>query len=235
MPHGPSAGDDRRRLATAEIFAQRDATMGDLYDVRRGDQAHISYIRSATWGRHIRKGSWTMGTTLEIGAGHGAPLRWALEAGATTAIAIDISEDRLCAARRFNAAINPLLADAVTIPLRSESVDTIICSTIFSSILDDTIARQMAREITRVLKPVGLVLWFDFYRDNPRNKDVRAVGKADILDLFPGLSQHLQRAVLAPPLAKRLERWPRTIAILEALPMLRTHLVGSLSPRPDRS
>ena len=36
----------------------------------------------------------------------------------------------------------------------------------------------------RVLKPNGIVLWFDFRLNNPRNPDVLGIGKREIRQLF---------------------------------------------------
>jgi len=107
-------------------------------------------------------------------------------------------------------------------------VDTAICSTLFSSVLDDDVAQSIAAEIDRALVPRGAVLWFDFFRDNPRNPDVRAVRSADLHALFPGYEIHLERVVLAPPIARRLSKHPALSSALERIPPLRTHLAGVL-------
>jgi hypothetical protein len=79
----------------------------------------------------------------------------------------------------------------------------------------------------RVLKPRGLVLWYDFHVGSPRNRDVRAVGRSEIAGLFPGCSMSLQRVTLAPPIARLAA--PRSwllCRLLDAIPLLRTHYLG---------
>jgi hypothetical protein len=79
----------------------------------------------------------------------------------------------------------------------------------------------------RVAKANGLVLWYDFCFDNPRNPDVRGVRRRAIRELFPGCAVILRRVSLAPPLARAIA--PRSALlcrILGAIPPLCTHYVG---------
>jgi hypothetical protein len=79
----------------------------------------------------------------------------------------------------------------------------------------------------RVVKPTGLILWYDFFFDNPKNVNVRGIAGREIQRLFPGCSVKLQRVTLAPPLTRRLaaRSW-LACSLLEAIPLLRTHLLG---------
>ena len=84
----------------------------------------------------------------------------------------------------------------------------------------------------RVTKPDGLILWYDFLYDNPKNPDVRGVRKREIQRLFPGCSVGLRKVTLAPPIVRRLAArawWLCTI--LEAIPLLRTHYLGVIRKR----
>ena len=63
----------------------------------------------------------------------------------------------------------------------------VLQSTVFTSIQDDGLKAQVAAEMMRVVRPDGLILWYDFRVNNPRNPDVTGVGKTEILRLFPGL------------------------------------------------
>jgi len=56
----------------------------------------------------------------------------------------------------------------------------------------------------RVLKPEGLILWYDYHMDNPKNPDVKGVWSHEIYELFPGCEIRLQRATLAPPIVRLL-------------------------------
>lgn len=219
-------GDERRRVADA--YARR--VDPSRYDPRRTDQVAIAAARARVWGDALLRRD-RVGSVLEVGCGHGAVTRWAVDVGAERVVGVDLLADRLRSARAANPAIGYAQADGRLLPIATGAADVVCCSTLFSSVLDDTIATSIAAEIDRVLAPDGVVLWFDFFRDNPRNPDVRGVTRARVDRLFPGYAARLERVVLAPPVARRLLGAPRVAAVLEALPMLRTHLAGSLVRR----
>ena len=39
--------------------------------------------------------------------------------------------------------------------------------------------QKVAAEMLRVVKPQGLILWYDFRYNNPRNSNVRGIGAAE--------------------------------------------------------
>jgi ubiquinone/menaquinone biosynthesis C-methylase UbiE len=122
--------------------------------------------------------------------------------------------------------------DGVTLPWPDASFDLVAQSTVFTSILDIEVKRQLAREMARVLAPGGGVLWWDFHRDNPRNRDVRGVARTEIQELFPGFDVSLRRITLAPPISRRLVRISWTGAlVLETLRLFNTHYLGLLQER----
>lgn len=45
----------------------------------------------------------------------------------------------------------------------------------------------------RVRNPDGLILWYDFYMDKPRNSDVKGVKLRELEDLFPKCLIRLER------------------------------------------
>ena len=91
--------------------------------------------------------------------------------------------------------------------------------------------RQIAREMLRVLKPSGCIVWYDFFRDNPRNRDVRGVGRNEILHLFPGCKILLHRLTLAPPLGRPAARFsPALYGVLSRVKPLCSHYLGIITP-----
>jgi hypothetical protein len=101
--------------------------------------------------------------------------------------------------------------------------------TVFSSILDPSMAGNVASEIARVLRPGGGLLWYDFRYNSPANRHVRGVSAHRVRELFPGLAGELHRVTVLPPLVRRLG--PLTAAAypaLGAIPPLRSHLMGLL-------
>lgn len=119
------------------------------------------------------------------------------------------------------------VGDASNLPWPSASFDVTYQGTVFSSVLDSGMKRAMAREIVRVLRPGGTLIWYDFLFDNPANQAVRGIGAHEIRALFPDCSVRLKRITLAPPVARRLVpiTWIGS-ALLERMTLLNTHYLG---------
>jgi ubiquinone/menaquinone biosynthesis C-methylase UbiE len=169
---------------------------------------------------------------LEVGCGTGQWLSDLIKWGAdpSSLIGIDLLEERIARARTLLPASVSLHAGSATqLPCEDESRDIVVQSTVFSSILDPATRRLLASEMLRVLKPGGIVLWYDFFVDNPKNPDVRGVRMREIRALFSPCEIDLRRATLAPPLTRALAPWSRLACeVLELVPLLRTHYLGAL-------
>ena len=94
--------------------------------------------------------------------------------------------------------------NAANFPFSGATFNLVVQITAFSSVLDPELKRQMAREMLRVLKPDGAILWHDFFLNNPQNPDVRGVGRKEIRKLFPNCEVVLRGVTLAPPLLRRI-------------------------------
>lgn len=177
---------------------------------------------------------------LEIGCGAGGWLRDLESWGANRSrlAGIDLDATRVTSARRLfglpdylvpdlPAAPDIRAGDASHLPWPPEAFDIVVQSTVFTSILDATVRQAVAREMLRVLRPGGVVLWYDLRFDNPANPNVRGVTRKEIRLLFPGCSVRLSRVTLAPPLARRIvpASWMLALA-LEKLRLLNSHYLG---------
>ena len=93
--------------------------------------------------------------------------------------------------------------------------------------------RRAAAEMLRVVRPGGVILWYDVRHPNPRNRDLVPIGRREIRAVFPGCEIDFATATLLPPLARRLAPLsPVACRLLEALvPPLRSHL-AALIRRP---
>lgn len=179
---------------------------------------------------------WKGRTALDVGCGGGWWLRELLRWGARPeAIAgIDALPEAIGAARRVHPDIGLSLGAADTLPFVDASFDLVSQFTVFSSILDTGVRRRAAAEMLRVLRPGGLMLWYDF-TVNPTNRQTRGIGVREAVALFPGCSFRLQRVTLAPPLARLVApRFWLGAALLEAIPPLRSHLL-MLARKPTGS
>ena len=109
--------------------------------------------------------------------------------------------------------------------------DVVFQSTVFSSVLSAPVREVIAREMTRVLKPNGVVLWYDFAFDNPKNKNVAGMKRDEVARLFPGAALDVRRVTLAPPLARQLVPRSWLVAtLLERVRLLNTHLLIAIRP-----
>ena len=93
--------------------------------------------------------------------------------------------------------------------------------------------RRMAEEIERVLAPGGVLLWYDFAFNNPRNPHVRKVTAGELRTLFPNLQGRIASVTLAPPIARAVAgvSWRLAMA-LSRVPWLQTHFLAVLRKTP---
>ena len=208
------------------VYAARSGA--GRYEPLRPDVVDAQAACRRAWGRALAARGRRPGATLEVGCGAAAPLRWLLEGGAGPAVGVDVQVERLDEAAGTGAPLALVAADGRRLPFRTGAFSTAVCSVLFSSVLDDDVAAALAAEVTRVVGPGGVVLWFDLVLPNPGNPDVRPVGRRALRRLFPGARQDLQRCVLVPPVARRLAHRPLASSLLAGLPPLRSHLAGAL-------
>jgi len=170
----------------------------------------------------------------EVGCGHGNWLATfeAFGARRENLRGIDLDPQRAeFAAQRFpQAEIRP--GNAAALPWPDQSCDIVLQSMVLSSVLEETLRQQIAAEMLRVLAPGGVILWYDFFVNNPRNPNVRGVKRGEIAALFPACEISLSRITLAPPLARRIAPWSWPLAtLLEKLWLLNTHYLGYIRPK----
>jgi hypothetical protein len=97
----------------------------------------------------------------------------------------------------------------------------------FTSILDDVMKQKAAKEMLRVLKADGIILWYDYFISKPTNRYVKGIGKREIIRLFPHCTFEFSKATLAPPIARAIAPYSFLLCyLLEKIPWLKTyHLV----------
>jgi SAM-dependent methyltransferase len=183
-------------------------------------------------------------TILDVGCGEGQQLLDFVSWGARRAdlAGIDLIQMRVTRARERVGGGNAdgeggpdlRVGDASRLPWRDATFDIVHQSTVFTSIIDRGMKSNVASEILRVLKPGGVLIWYDFLLNNPKNPAVRGIGAREIRALFPGCSVRLRRVTLAPPIARRLVpvSWAASL-LLETLVILNTHYLAIIR-KPDR-
>lgn len=165
---------------------------------------------------------------LDVGCGSGSFLRQLIDWGADPAklTGTELLPDRLATARRITAGdVHWHLGQPGSLP--DGSFDLVSAHTVFSSILDEDARRALAADMWRKLRPGGWCLVFDFRYDNPRNRNVRKVTRADLLRLWPSKETRYRSLMLAPPLARRMARLPNLVSdtLVALAPPLRSHFV----------
>jgi ubiquinone/menaquinone biosynthesis C-methylase UbiE len=233
---GVAAREARSRVRAEEArvrAAYERRVTGDRYAF--SNPAYLYQLQErerATLALLARHGLLPLGarSVLEVGCGAGQWLRdlvrWGAEPSALRGV--DLLAGRLAEARASCApGIGLAQASVTELPFPSGRLDLVLQATVFTSILDPDVRRAAAREMLRVLRPGGAILWYDYYYDNPRNPDVRRVGRQELEALFPGCRAAIERVTLAPPVTRLLARRARLLCdALARVPWLRTHYLG---------
>jgi len=167
---------------------------------------------------------------LEIGCGNGDLLRDFIKWGARpeNLIGIELIAERVAEAIQLcPKGVSIQKGNAADLQISDQSFDLVLQSTVFTSVLDSNTKKRIASEMLRVLKRNGLILWYDYHMNNPKNSDVRGVKIREIRRLFPDCDIRLQRITLAPPIARLLAPYSWLLCyFLSRIPWLCSHYIG---------
>jgi SAM-dependent methyltransferase len=218
--------DRAQRLAASDRYSYFNPAY--LFAIQQRQRAVLKLLRRQGWSsfqdKHI----------LEIGCGRGGVLRELLSLGAApeTLNGTDLLEDRVAEAHQALPHLPIACADGQNLPYASGAFDLVLQYTVFSSVLDDSIKTNLAREMLRVLRPdSGLIVWYDFWL-NPQNPHTRGIRPAEIKRLFPNCRFAFQRITLAPPITRRLIRYSWLLcALLERCSLFNSHYLIAIIPR----
>jgi ubiquinone/menaquinone biosynthesis C-methylase UbiE len=229
-----SSGAEAARIR--DVYLRRDSTIPkDRYSLFKEENllTHLDVQRGILrLFRQFHLTNLQENKVLDVGCGRGYWLRQLMQWGARpeNLFGIDLMQDRVADGKKLCPdSVKLQCGDASHLLFEDGTFDLVLQFTVFTSILDTAMKKRVAAEIGRVLKPSGLVLWYDYFVSNPSNPDVRGVSRKEICDLFPTFSINLQRITLAPPLARTVG--PISPALYHFLSMfspLRTHYLGFL-------
>ena len=171
---------------------------------------------------------------LDVGCGTGKWLRDLIGLGADPAklFGVELLPSSVARARRLcPAPVTIECSNAANLSFPSASFDIVLQAAVFSAMLDSEMRQAIAAEMLRVVRPGGLILWYDLIVENPWNSCVHPLRKSDIRRMFPGCSLELRRVGLAPVIAHLLvpRSW-RASSILSAASPLCTHYLGAIRP-----
>jgi ubiquinone/menaquinone biosynthesis C-methylase UbiE len=232
-------GPVTEHLGDAEIkrirdeYARREAQIpSDVYGWQRAvNRYYHTQVYRAVIEALVQEAKFPLNgmTVADIGCGNGSWLLEFVQWGADpyNLVGIDLLESRVQSARRKLPTADICVGDARTTKWSSSSFDIVTQFTLFTSMLDPAMKKQIAAEMLRILRPSGIIIWFDFRYGNPANPNVAGIGSREIRELFSGCTVRLRSILLAPPIARRIAEisWMSALA-LEMLPFLRTHYLG---------
>jgi ubiquinone/menaquinone biosynthesis C-methylase UbiE len=234
-PSPSAVGVEEARITQAYARRRGDTRYsvfdaGHLFMVQDRERRVLAALRRLGWdsvhGRRI----------LDLGCGTAPWLRMFVQWGADPSdlAGIDLQTGRVVAARaRCPAGVGLGVGSAASLPFADGSFDLVLQATVFSSILEPALQAAVAREMGRVVRPGGAILWYDMRVDNPWNRDVRGLSRARVRALFPGWAASFRSITLAPPLVRRMA--PRSwlaCAALDMIPFLRTHWLATIVRPP---
>ena len=171
---------------------------------------------------------------LDVGCGGGVELRRLTTLGASPdrLAGIDLMPYRVEAARRILPMARIETGSAHEMPFPDSSFDIVSQFVVFSSVVDPQVRRAIAAEMLRVLRPGGLILWWDIRKVRP-TQDVVPISMSEIRAIFPGCSIKARPATLGWKAVRLIAPRSRTAAhLLQRLPFLCSHWAAAIRLEP---
>jgi len=204
----------QKRDVAGALYNSVYSTLAKEERVRKTDELLKSYFKT----REDK-------TILEIGAGQGHNVQM-FESLGFKRENISLNEllpERIAAIKDAYPGLELFAGNALEIEFKKQ-FDIIYQSTVFTSILKLTDRTRLAKKMWEYLKPGGIILWYDFIYDNPRNPDVKKVSIEELKGLFPKADQHdIYRITLAPPIGRKVGK----LYSLFNIPLLRSHILAA--------
>lgn len=231
---GPAADLHRLRVEYADRerrFAQSDtyslSNPATLFLVQQRQRAVLRMLcRHGLYPLNERR-------VLELGCGEGGVLLEFLTYGASAGRlhGTDLLRERVQRGQARLPRLPLTCADGQSLPYAAGVFDLVVQYTVFSSILDDEVRANLAREMLRVVRrPGGMILWYDFWL-NPLNPQTRGIRPGEVRRLFPGSRFTFIRTTLAPPITRRVVRVSWGFCdLLERLAVFNTHYLVTIVP-----
>ena len=147
---------------------------------------------------------------LDVGCGTGGFLRYLTSIGATPEFlhGVDLMEYRIEQARKLSPpTIDFYHGDAQKLAYPDFSFDMVSQLTVFSSFHEEGLREKIAREMDRVLRPGGILLWYDLRTGH--SATARGIELDAIVSFFPNYS--MQRCSRIHP------KWASSLALRSIL------------------
>ena len=189
-----------------------------------------STLRQTIAEQGLRDGA----TILDVGCGRGEDLQLIAQEFShvrPSLYGVDLIPGRIEQARNVLPQATLQVAGGEELEFEDNFFDLVLTMGVFSSVLDASAARDIAREMIRVTSKSGTILCYDMRYPDFRNPHTRPIRRRDLRDLFPGSRILVTPVTLLPPLARGLG----TIAgaayrPLHGLRVLRGHYLAEIHP-----
>jgi ubiquinone/menaquinone biosynthesis C-methylase UbiE len=132
---------------------------------------------------------------LDVGCGYGSWLRFLVELGANpeNCTGVDLSSQRIEIARYKNPSISYYQQNIANLLFDNEAFDLVMQIVVFSSILDKQMQIDSAKEMFRVTKNGGIILWIDLIKINTNS--LTSFSEKEVNSLFPNIDVIYRRNV----------------------------------------
>lgn len=228
--------DEVRRIRGVVSERDRSGVLAQRYSFFTPSQLHAIQERERKLLRMLERHGFgarrlEQCAVLSIGCGSASELLELVRYGASPGrlVGVDLARDRLRRASARHPAFLLTEANAAELPFRDASFDLVMQFTLFTSVLDSESRRRIGAEVLRVLRPGAMVVWYDFWPNNPWNTNVRGIRPAEIRGLFPGCTYDLQGLTLLPPLARWLVPRSWLLAdLLSRIPLLTSSYLAAI-------
>ena len=174
---------------------------------------------------------------LDVGCGGGPHLRYFVELGAAwdRLHGIDLVPERVEIARQLTPGADIQVADATSLPYDDAAFEVVSQFTALCNLHDPASLEQAAREMARVLKPSGHILWVDIMRPAEAAAPYQAIPEQRVRELFPGFRVVAARHVFHRWTMMLAGRFPDVALAVERLPVGKSHLVAVLRRATPRA
>ena len=165
-------------------------------------------------------------SALDFGCGNGNTILTLISLGLSpnNVTGVDVAKQRVLEARTNTPNdVEIIQGGRHVLASINKRFDMAICSLVLSSLLDRDAREQVCRGLAEVCKPGGVVVIYDFVMKGSANPAVRPVSHKEVQAAFPGKRVQCQSVTLAPPLGRFFESYPKVLAALAMIPLLRTH------------
>ncbi|MDO5653063.1 MAG: class I SAM-dependent methyltransferase [Brachymonas sp.] len=166
---------------------------------------------------------------LDVGCGSAQEfpgyMRWGVQASQLFGVDLSLHRVQAATARGIGTVVH---ASGNALPFANASFDGAIQNVVFSSIMDSGVRQQVAREMCRVLRPGGWILWYDAICVKSSDPHFRGVPLQEVESLFPDITWYWQRVTTHVGLLKRIHAFMGEGAMraFDLTGLFKTHRLG---------